>query len=53
MSKTLEALLEATGWTMAKIRPEEVCGKCKNDSACDECAFEPPAENDPTSTPRK
>jgi len=28
MSKTLEALLEATGRAMAEIRPGEVCGNC-------------------------
>jgi hypothetical protein len=28
MGKALEALLEATGRTMAEIRPGEVCGKC-------------------------
>ena len=44
MTKTLEALLEVTGRTMAEIKPGEVCGKCKDDSACDECAFHPPAK---------
>ena len=53
MTKTLEALLEATGRTMAEIRPEKVCGKCKDDSACDMCTFQPPAKNDPTPTPGK
>jgi hypothetical protein len=47
MTKTLEALLEATGKTMAEIRPAEVCIKCKDDSACDECAFQPPAKINP------
>jgi len=47
MTNTLEALLEATGRTMADIRPGEVCGKCKDDSACDECAFQPPAKINP------
>ena len=51
MSKTLEALPEATGKTMAEIRPGEVCAKCKDDSACDECSFQPPAKNTPISTP--
>ena len=47
MTKTLEALLEATGRTMAELRPGEVCAKCKDDSACDECAFHPPAKINP------
>ena len=47
MTKTLEALLEATGRTMADMRPGEVCAKCKDDSACDECAFQPPAKINP------
>ena len=42
MSKTLEALLEATGKTMAEIRPGEVCGKCRDDSICDICPFKAP-----------
>jgi hypothetical protein len=48
MTRTLEALLEATGRTMAEIRPGEVCTKCKDASACDECAFQPAAKNQPT-----
>lgn len=44
MTKTLEALLETTGRVMAEIRPEEICAKCKDDSACDECAFQPPRQ---------
>jgi len=44
MTTTLEALLEATGRTMAEIRSGEVCAKCKDDSACEECAFLPPAK---------
>ena len=28
MTNTLEVLLEATGRTMAEIRPEEICAKC-------------------------
>jgi hypothetical protein len=47
MTRTLEALLEATGRTMAEIRPGEVCAKCKDDSACDESAFQPPVEINP------
>jgi hypothetical protein len=39
MSKTLEVLLEATGRTMAEIRPGEVCAKCRDDTICDECPF--------------
>jgi hypothetical protein len=50
MTKTLEALLEATGRTMAEIRPREVCAKYKDDSTCMECAFQPPAKNEPTPT---
>ena len=34
MSKTLEALLEATGRTMAEIRPGKVCSKCLNNTIC-------------------
>ena len=41
MSKTLEALLEATGLTMAKVRPGEVCSKCRDKRICDECPFHP------------
>jgi recombinational DNA repair protein RecR len=52
LSKThdyeMEALLEATGRTMAEIRPGEVCAKCKDDSACDECSFQPRANNQPS-----
>jgi hypothetical protein len=53
MTKTLEALLEATGLTMAEIRSGEVCSKCKNDSTCEECTFQPPAKNEHTPTPSK
>ena len=53
MSKTLEALLEATGRTMAEIRSGEVCAKCKDDSTSKECAFQIPAKNEPTPTPSK
>jgi recombinational DNA repair protein RecR len=42
MSKTLEVLLEATGRTMAEMRPGEVCGKCRDDSICDICPFKAP-----------
>jgi hypothetical protein len=48
MTKTLEALLEATGRTMAEIRPGEVCAKCKDHSFCDESSFQPPAKNRPS-----
>jgi len=48
MTRTLEALLEATGRTMAEVRPGEVCAKCKDDSTCEECSFQPPAKNEPT-----
>ena len=53
MTRTLEALLEATGRTMAEVRPGEVCAKCKDDSICEECAFQPPAKKQPTPTPNK
>ena len=53
MTKKLEALLEATGRTMAEIRSGEVCAKCKDDSSCQECAFLPPAKTEPTSNPSK
>jgi len=53
MTKTLEALLEATGRTMAEIKSGEVCSKCKDDSTCDECALQPPAKNEPTQIPSK
>ena len=53
MTKTLEALLEATGRTMAEIRSGEVCAKCKDDSTCVECAFQPLAKSEPTPTPSK
>jgi hypothetical protein len=39
MTKTLVALLEATGRTMAEIRPGEVCAMRKDDSTCEEFAF--------------
>jgi hypothetical protein len=42
MSKTLEVLLEATGRTMAEIRPGEICSKCKEDSICERCPFKIP-----------
>ena len=45
MTETLEALLEATRWTMAEIRSGEVCAKCKDDSTCEECAFQPPTKS--------
>jgi hypothetical protein len=32
---------------MAKIRLGEVCAKCKDDSTCEECAFQSPAKNTP------
>jgi len=51
MTKTLEALLEATGRTMAEIRPGEICAKCKDDTACDECSFHPPPKASPTQHP--
>jgi hypothetical protein len=53
MTRTLEALLEATGRTMAEIGSGEVCGKCKDDSTCEECAFQSPAKNEPTPTTSK
>ena len=51
MSKTLEVLLEATGRTMAEIRPGEVCAKCKDDSICEECPFQAPAKTNPPLLP--
>ena len=53
MSKTLEALLEATGRTMAEIRSGEVCAKCCDKRICEEYAFQPPAKNEPTQTVSK
>ena len=53
MTKTLEALLEATGRTMAGIRPGEVCAKCKDSSTCEECAFRPAAKTKPTTKSSK
>jgi recombinational DNA repair protein RecR len=50
MTETIEALLEATARTMAEIRPGEVCAKCKDDSICEECPFQPSAKNEPTSS---
>jgi hypothetical protein len=47
MTRTLEALLEATGRTMAEIRSGEVCAKCKDSSTCEECSFQPPAKINP------
>ena len=46
MTKTLEARLEATGRTMAHIRAGDVCAKCMDSSTCEECLFQPPANND-------
>jgi recombinational DNA repair protein RecR len=53
MTQTLEALLEATGQTMAEIRSGEVCAKCKDDSTCEECAFQPPAKMNPVAETSK
>ena len=53
MARTLEALLEATGKTMAEVRPGEVCARCKDNSTCEECAFQSPAKNGPASLPSK
>ncbi len=41
MTKTLEALLQATGLTMAEVKPVEVCSKCRDKSICDRCPFHP------------
>ena len=41
MTKTLETLIEATGKTMAEIRPGEVCEKCRDNTICEECPFNP------------
>ena len=51
MSKTLEALMEATGKTMAEVRPGEVCARCKDNSTCEECSFQPPPKTDPPHFP--
>jgi hypothetical protein len=51
MTRTLGALLEATGRTMAEVRPGEVCGKCKDDSTCKDCAFQSPAKTNPPLLP--
>jgi len=32
---------------MAEIRPGEVRTKCRDDSKCEECAFQSPAKNTP------
>lgn len=48
MTQTLELFLQATGLTMAKVRPGEICSKCKDKSFCDECPFHTPAEKNPT-----
>ena len=53
MSKTLEALMEATGKTMAEVRPGEVCARCKDNSTCEECSFQPAAKTGPASLPSK
>ena len=53
MTKTLEALLEATGRTMAEIRAGEVCAKCKDSSTCEECAFQPAAKINPVTETSK
>lgn len=50
MSKTLEVLLEATGLTMAKVRPGEVCSKCRDKSICNQCRFIPPPRKLPPAT---
>jgi len=39
MTRTLEALL--------------VCAKCKDNSACEDCAFQPPAEINPVTETSK
>ena len=53
MTKTMEALLEATGRMMAQIRSGEVCGNCKDMSISDECPFEPPAKSEHTAISSK
>jgi hypothetical protein len=47
MTDTLEALRHATGLTMAKVRPGEVCTKCRDKSICAECPFHSPDEKMP------
>ncbi|PKN66282.1 MAG: hypothetical protein CVU57_06325 [Deltaproteobacteria bacterium HGW-Deltaproteobacteria-15] len=44
MTETLESLLQATGLTMAEVKPGEVCSKCRDKSICDQCPFDHPAE---------
>lgn len=40
MTKTMEALMEATARTMAETRPGEVCSKCRDRTRCEDCAFQ-------------
>jgi hypothetical protein len=51
MTRTLEALLEATGRTMSELRPGEVCARCKEKSTCEECVFQPPSKTNPPLPP--
>jgi len=53
MTRILEALLEATGRTMAEERSGEVCAKWKDSSTCEERPFQHAAKNEPTPTPNK
>jgi recombinational DNA repair protein RecR len=41
MSKSLEMLIEMTGMEMAELEPGEVCIKCKDNSICNQCPFNP------------
>ena len=41
MTKTLEALLEATGRMMAEIRSGEVCAKCRDEDILTSVLFIP------------
>jgi len=41
MTKTLERLVEMTARYTAQVKPEAVCGSCKDQSKCSICAFYP------------
>jgi len=41
MTKILERLVEMTARYTAQVKPEAVCGSCKDQSKCSICAFNP------------
>ncbi|MDB4444302.1 hypothetical protein N9174_03090 [bacterium] len=41
MTKTLEMLIGLTAVKMAEVRPGEVCSKCRDDTICEICPFNP------------